>query len=206
MTAPTVPTAAGAAVPSAWRARLAHAAEAEGLLDVTYRVVATPVGDVLVAAAESGVLRVAFEVQGHGLALEELAATVSPRVLAGGRRLDPVVRQLDEYFAGARTRFDVPLDLRLVHGFRGEVVRRLGSVPYGTTVTYAGLAAATGRPAAVRAVGTACARNPLPLLLPCHRVVRSDGAPGQYAGGAAAKRTLLDLERSTTLATADPGA
>ncbi len=178
------------------RARLAADAEHAGLLDVAYRVVGTPVGALLVAAGERGVLRVAFEVQDHDAALTELAARVSPRVLEGGRRLDPVLRELDEYFAGTRTSFDVPVDLRLLDGFRRDVVATLPRVTYGTTASYTTVAALAGRPAAVRAVGTACARNPVPVLVPCHRVVRSDGTPGRYAGGDAAKTTLLTLERA----------
>nr|WP_218887130.1 methylated-DNA--[protein]-cysteine S-methyltransferase [Cellulomonas oligotrophica] len=173
---------------------LVERAAARGLLDVTYRVVDSPVGALLVVGGERGVLRVAFEVQDHEAVLDDVARRVSPRILQGGARLDPVLRELDEYFAGARHRFDVPVDLRLATGFRRDVVAALPDVPYGRTATYAQVAAATGRPRAVRAVGTACARNPVPLLLPCHRVVRSDGTPGQYAGGAPAKRVLLDLE------------
>ncbi|MBO0926610.1 methylated-DNA--[protein]-cysteine S-methyltransferase [Cellulomonas sp. zg-ZUI199] len=177
-------------------ARLVAEAQADGLLDVTYRVVDSPVGRLLVAAGETGVLRVAFEVQGHAAALDDLAARVGPRVLEGGARLDPVLRELDEYFAGRRRTFDVPVDLRLTRGFRRDVVAALTAVPYGATASYRQVATATGRPAAVRAVGTACALNPVPLLLPCHRVVRSDGSPGRYAGGEAAKRTLIGLERA----------
>ncbi|WP_136519965.1 methylated-DNA--[protein]-cysteine S-methyltransferase [Cellulomonas telluris] len=180
-------------------ARLLADAQREGLLDVAYRVVPSPVGDLLIAAGESGVLRVAFAVQDHDAALAELAARVSPRVLEGGRRLDPVLRELDEYFAGTRREFDVPVDLRLLTGFRREVVEALPRVPYGATASYAAVAALTGRPAAVRAVGTACARNPVPLLLPCHRVVRSDGSAGRYAGGEAAKAALLRLEGAAAL-------
>lgn len=176
--------------------RLVALAQRDGLLDVAYRVVDSPVGSVLVAAAESGVLRVAFEVQGHDVALVDLAARVSPRVLEGGTRLDPVLRELDEYFAGTRRTFDVPLDLRLAQGFRREVVAALPRVGYGVTASYGQVAAAVGRPAAVRAVGTACALNPVPLLLPCHRVVRADGSPGRYAGGDDAKRALLAWERA----------
>jgi len=175
--------------------RLVVRAQADGLLDVAYRVVESPVGRLLVAAGESGVLRVAFEVQGHAAALEDLAARVSPRVLEGGARLDAVLRELDEYFAGTRRAFDVAVDLRLARGFRREVVATLPTLRYGATASYAQVAAATGRPAAVRAVGTACALNPVPVLVPCHRVVRSDGSPGRYAGGDAAKRALLALER-----------
>lgn len=177
------------------RARLVARAQAEGLLDVAYRVVDSPVGRLLVAAGEGGVLRVAFETQGHEQVLLDLAARVSPRVLQGGTRLDGVLRQLDEYFEGRRRVLDVPVDLRLATGFRREVVAALSGLAYGTTASYAGLAAAVGRPAAVRAVGTACALNPVPLLLPCHRVVRSDGTAGRYAGGDDAKRALLALER-----------
>lgn len=177
-------------------ARLADEAEVAGLLDVAYRVVDSPVGPLLVAAGERGVLRVAFAVQDHDAALAELATRVSPRVLEGGRRLDPVLRELDEYFAGTRRSFDVPVDLRLLEGFRREVVATLPRVGYGRTASYAAVAALAGRPAAVRAVGTACARNPVPLLVPCHRVVRSDGTPGRYAGGDAAKLALLALERT----------
>lgn len=184
-----------AAVLEALHARLVDRAQSDGLLDVAYRVVATPVGRVLVAAGGSGVLRVAFEAQGLDAALEDLAVRVSPRVLEGGDRLDPVLRELDEYFDGRRTTFDVPVDLRLARGFRRDVVTALPGIGYGTTASYAQVAAALGRPGAVRAVGTACALNPVPLLVPCHRVVRSDGTSGQYAGGPAAKRALLDLER-----------
>ncbi|GIG39384.1 methylated-DNA--[protein]-cysteine S-methyltransferase [Cellulomonas phragmiteti] len=176
-------------------ARLVDSAQTAGLLDVTYRVVDTPVGRLLVAAGERGVLRVAFDVQGHEAALEELAARVSPRVLEGGRRLDPVLRELDEYFAGARRAFDVAVDLRLVAGFRRQVVAALPTVAYGTTASYTEVAGVAGSPRAARAVGTACARNPVPVLLPCHRVVCAGGSPGRYAGGAAAKGTLLELER-----------
>ncbi|QCB93571.1 methylated-DNA--[protein]-cysteine S-methyltransferase [Cellulomonas shaoxiangyii] len=191
----TTTTADGGAL-ARLHARLTSDAERAGLLDVAYRVADSPVGPLLVAAGERGVLRVAFAVQGHDAAIAELAARVSPRVLEGGRRLDPVLRELDEYFAGTRRVFDVPVDLRLLDGFRREVVDTLPRVPYGATASYAAVAALAGRPTAVRAVGTACARNPVPVLVPCHRVVRSDGTPGRYAGGDAAKATLLALERA----------
>ena len=115
-------------------------------------------------------------------------------MLRAPARLDPAARQLEEYFAGRRTAFDLPLDLRLSAGFRRDVLTHLREIGYGTTASYAALAAAAGSPRAVRAVGTACATNPLPVVVPCHRVVRSDGALGSYVGGVAAKRTLLDLE------------
>lgn len=177
------------------RGRLAAAAEAEGILDVAYRTVDTPVGPLLLAATEQGLVRVAYPNQGHDAVLQALADRISPRVLHAPARLDPVVRQLDDYFAGRRRRFDVPLDWRLSAGFRSTVLHHLASdVDYGRTASYAALAALAGNPRAVRAVGTACATNPLPVVVPCHRVVRSDGAIGNYAGGVEAKRTLLDLE------------
>jgi methylated-DNA-[protein]-cysteine S-methyltransferase len=177
------------------RARLAAAAEAEGILDVAYRTVDTPVGPLLLAATEQGLVRVAYPNQGHDAVLQALADRVSPRVLHAPGRLDPVARQLDDYFAGRRRRFEVPLDWRLSTGFRSTVLHHLAvDVDYGHTASYAALAALAGNPKAVRAVGTACATNPLPVVVPCHRVVRSDGAMGNYAGGVEAKRTLLELE------------
>ena len=177
------------------RGRLAAAAEAEGILDVAYRTVDTPVGPLLLAATEQGLVRVAYPNQGHDAVLQALADRISPRVLHAPARLDPVARQLDDYFAGRRRRFDVPLDWRLSTGFRSTVLHHLASdVDYGRTASYAALAALAGNPRAVRAVGTACATNPLPVVVPCHRVVRSDGAIGNYAGGVEAKRALLDLE------------
>ena len=177
------------------QARLAAAAKAEGILDVAYRTVDTPVGPLLLAATEQGLVRVAYPNQGHDAVLQALADRVSPRVLHAPGRLDPVARQLDDYFAGRRQRFDVPLDWRLSTGFRSTVLHHLAiDVDYGHTASYAALAALAGNPKAVRAVGTACATNPLPGVVPCHRVVRSDGAIGNYAGGVEAKRTLLELE------------
>jgi methylated-DNA-[protein]-cysteine S-methyltransferase len=115
-------------------------------------------------------------------------------VLHRPARLDAVARQLDEYFAGRRQRFDLPLDWRLSAGFRRTVLHRLPEIPYGETATYAALAAMAGRPRAIRAVGSACATNPLPVVVPCHRVVRSDGTVGGYLGGVEAKAALLALE------------
>jgi methylated-DNA-[protein]-cysteine S-methyltransferase len=178
------------------RARLAATAEADGILDVAYRTVDTPVGPLLLAATDQGLVRVAYTaVQAEDAVLQSLADRVSPRVLHAPGRLDPVTRQLADYFAGRRRRFDVPLDWRLATGFRATVLHHLATdVDYGHTASYAVLAALAGNPKAVRAVGTACATNPLPVVVPCHRVVRSDGAIGNYAGGVEAKRTLLGLE------------
>lgn len=176
------------------RDRLVTTAEREGILDVAYRTVDSPVGPLLLAATDAGLVRVAFEVQDHEATLAALAAAVSPRILRAPARLDSVARELDEYFAHRRRLFDVPVDLRLAHGFRRDVLDQLPSIGYGRTSSYAEIAAAAGSPRAVRAVGTACALNPVPIVVPCHRVVRSDGSMGRYAGGETAKRTLLDLE------------
>lgn len=181
---------------AALHSRLVERAGGEGLLDVAYRTLDSPLGALLVAATPVGVVRVAFTVQDHEQVLADLAARVSPRVLHAPGVLDVVAHELEEYFAGTRRTFDVALDLRLAQGFRREVVQHLTAVPYGRTASYAAMATEVGRPRAVRAVGTACALNPLPLLLPCHRVVRSDGTPGRYAGGERAKHTLLALERA----------
>lgn len=175
-------------------ARLAAAAERDGLLDVAYRTMDSPVGELLLAATDQGLVRVAFASQDHDAVLAELARAVSPRVLRAPHRLADATRQLDEYFAGRRTVFELPLDLRLATGFRRAVLAHLPEIGYGRTESYAQVAAAAGSPKAVRAVGTACARNPLPLVVPCHRVIRSDGSSGEYAGGVATKRTLLRME------------
>ena len=174
--------------------RLAAAAASAGLLDVAYRTLDTPLGSLLLAATEAGLVRVAFAGQDHAAVLANLAEVVSPRVLRAPRRLDDVARELDEYFAGRRSAFDLPLDFRLAHGFRREVLTHLADIGYGATASYAAVAAATGHPKAARAVGSACRVNPLPVVVPCHRVVRADGSPGKYAGGTDAKRMLLALE------------
>ena len=176
------------------RARLATTAERDGLLDVAYRSIDSPLGSLLLAATPAGLVRVAFEREDHDAVLASLAEIVSPRVLRAPQRTDAVARQLDEYFAGARRTFDVAVDLQLVHGFRRDVIEQLRRITYGTTQSYAAIAAATGHPRAVRAVGSACAHNPVPVVVPCHRVVRSDGSIGQYLGGIDAKEALLALE------------
>ncbi|MDN5767855.1 MAG: methylated-DNA--[protein]-cysteine S-methyltransferase [Humibacillus sp.] len=190
----TVDDPADAGAVSTLRERLAGAASAQGLVDVAFRTVETPVGALLVAATETGVVRIAYPAEGHEAVLKSLSLTIGSRVLRDTRRFDDLCRQLDGYFSGRRRHFEVPLDLRLAHGFRLEVLAHLRTIAYGATETYAVAAAASGRPRAVRAVGTACATNPLPLLVPCHRVVRSDGTMGGYLGGLEAKRFLLDLE------------
>jgi methylated-DNA-[protein]-cysteine S-methyltransferase len=175
--------------------RLAAAALRDGILDVAYRTLDTPVGTLLLAATEQGLVRVAYASENHDSVLQTLADRISPRVLHAPARLDTVAAELDEYFVGRRRSFDVPLDWRLSAGFRRTVLNHLATdIGYGHTATYAKVARLAGNSKAVRAVGTACATNPLPVVVPCHRVVRTDGGIGSYLGGVEAKRTLLTLE------------
>lgn len=176
------------------RATLADRAAASDVLDVAYRTLDTPVGELLLAATPDGLVRLAYPREGHDAVLAALAAEVSPRVLAAPRRLDQAARQLDEYFSRGRRQFDVPVDLRLRSGFRRRVLESLRQLPYGGTVSYGVLAGELGSPRASRAVGSACATNPVPIVVPCHRVVRGDGAIGGYVGGPAVKARLLELE------------
>jgi methylated-DNA-[protein]-cysteine S-methyltransferase len=176
----------------------ADRALARGLVDVAYATMDSPVGPLLLAATPEGVVRVSFAREGFDDVLVALAASISPRVLEAPVRLDTARRQLDEYFAGRRDHFEVALDHRLSRGFRAKALEAVAAIPFGRTGTYASVAAAAGSPRAVRAAGTACATNPIPLLVPCHRVVRSDGTMGRYGGGEAAKRLLLDLEHAAS--------
>jgi methylated-DNA-[protein]-cysteine S-methyltransferase len=176
------------------RVHLAERADEAGLVDVAYRTLDSPVGTLLVAATPAGLVRVAYETEDLDRVLDRLAENVSPRILAAPARLDPVARQLDEYFSQGRRRFDVPVDLSRATEFRRHVLTHLPSISYGRTASYASVAAAVDNPKAVRAVGSACATNPVPLVIPCHRVVRSDGRIGDYVGGPDKKRLLLDLE------------
>ena len=178
------------------RERLGLAAEADGLLDVAYMTIDSPVGMLLLAATPKGLVRVAYDVEDHDRVLETLAQQISPRLLRAPKRLDMAAHELDEYFGKKRRAFDLPLDLSLSRGFRQLVQRRLPEIGYGQTRTYGQVAELVGNPKAVRAVGTACATNPLPVVVPCHRVLRADGTPGGYVGGPAAKMALLRLEAS----------
>ena len=195
MTALPAPAADPAHVASLTR-RVRDTAGRSGLADVAVERHDSPFGPLFVCGTAGGIVRVGLPGDDEDEALAQLAARISPRVL---RTPAPAVtqarRELDEYFAGTRTAFAVPLDWRLTHGFRGDVLHVLADVPYGSTVTYAELAARAGRPAAVRAAGSAMATNPLPLLVPCHRVLRTGGAVGSYRGGTAMKEGLLALER-----------
>jgi methylated-DNA-[protein]-cysteine S-methyltransferase len=174
--------------------RLAAAADRDGILDVAYRTVDTPVGPLLLAATEAGLVRVAYASEGHDAVLEALADRISPRILNAPARLDAPARELDEYFARRRRSFDLRLDWQLSAGFRRAVLSHLPEIGYGHTASYATAASLAGHPKAVRAAASACATNPLPVVVPCHRVIYADGRIGRYLGGPDAKRTLLTLE------------
>ena len=175
-------------------ARLVDAAQREGALDVAYRTIDSPVGTRLLAATELGLVRVAYESEDHDAVLQHLGERISPRILEAPARLDAVSRELDQYFAGRLRTFTAPLDRRLSSGFRLTVLEHLTDIAYGHTASYAAVAELAGNPRAVRAVGTACATNPIPVVVPCHRVLRADGTLGGYLGGSDAKRALLALE------------
>lgn len=178
-------------------ARLAERADEEGLVEVAYATVDTPIGTLLVATTPRGLVRVALPGDGQGFdaVLDQLAAGVSPRLLELPRRTDEARRELDEYFAGRRREFELPLDWRLVHGsFARRLLRNMTKVPYGEAITYAEAAGRAGSPRGSRAAGNALGANPLPVVVPCHRVVRTGGAIGGYGGGPEMKRYLLKHE------------
>ena len=171
-------------------------AAAQGLLDVAYDLADSPVGPLLVAVTERGLYRVAFDPEPEG-EVERLARTYGARVLRSPGPLAAARHQLDDYFERRRRRFDLAVDLAAVPGFQRLVLEELARVPYGDTSTYGGLAARIGRPRAARAVGGALNRNPVPIVLPCHRVVGAGGSLVGYGGGVERKRALLDLEGAT---------
>jgi methylated-DNA-[protein]-cysteine S-methyltransferase len=173
--------------------RFRDAAAAEGLLDVAYELHDTPVGRLFVAVTEHGVCEISYDADAEGEA-ERLARSFGTRVLRSPRPTDEVRRQLDEYFAGKRREFELEVDLRPAREFGRIVLEELARVPYGELTTYGTLAVRAGRPRAARAVGTVMNRNPVPIVLPCHRVVGSSGSLVGYAGGLDRKRTLLELE------------
>ena len=184
--------------PAEWerlRGELAGEAEREGLVDVAYERHETPLGTILVGATRDGLVRVGLPSEDAREVLAELARRISPRVLRSSREsLAQVRRELDEYFGHGRRDFTTPLDWRLVGGFRRDVLRATARIPYGSTASYREIAAGAGSPNAVRAAGTALATNPLPIVVPCHRVLRTGGGLGQYRGGPDAKAWLLQLE------------
>ena len=174
-----------------------EAAGAASLIDVAYVEHATPVGTLLLAATPRGLVRVAYADEDGSIeaSLSALARSLSPRVIAAPRRLDAARRELDEYFTGARDRFAVPLDWRLTHGFGRRVLRSTARIPYGSVSSYGQVATAAGSPRGSRAAGNALGANPLPIVVPCHRVLHSGGGLGGYTGGVERKLTLLAIER-----------
>lgn len=173
---------------------IAARAEAEGLVDVAYAETDSPIGTLLVAVTDRGLVQVGWQDSDHEALLDRLAATVGPRVLELPARLDRVRRELDEYFAGRRRSFDLALDWRLTDGFTRKVLTETAAIPFGETRTYAELAAAVGSPRAFRAAGSALGANPIPIVVPCHRVLRTGGGIGGYGGGLESKRALLEIE------------
>ena len=177
--------------------QLATRAAEEGLLDVAYATMDSPLGELLVAATDRGLVRVGLPGQPLDSVLAQLADGVSPRVMSYPRRLDEARRELDQYFAGKRERFELRVDWRLSHqGFYRRVLRETAKVPFGEVITYGQAAKRAGSPRAFRAAGTALGSNPVPIVVPCHRVVRSGGDLGNYGGGPEMKRFLLELEHA----------
>jgi methylated-DNA-[protein]-cysteine S-methyltransferase len=183
------------AVPDALDRRFRDAAAAAGLLDVSYDVTDSPVGPLFVALSDRGLCRIVYDPEPERHA-DELARIFGARVLRTPKALDPVRRELDEYFEGRRTTFDLPVDLRGRAEFTRVVLDQLAQVPFGQVTTYGELAARAGRPRAARAVGTVMNRNPIPIVLPCHRVIGASGDLVGYGGGLDRKRKLLDLEHA----------
>jgi methylated-DNA-[protein]-cysteine S-methyltransferase len=174
--------------------RLAERASEEGLLDVAYTSTDSPFGPLLLAGTPRGLVRVGLPNQDDDELLIELSERVSPRVLEAPARFEEVRRELDLYFEGSLDRFELPLDWRLSEGFRRRVLRAIAAIPYGQTRSYTEMATRAGNERAVRAAGTACGRNPIPIVVPCHRVLRNSGALGGYGGGLPMKEALLKLE------------
>ena len=175
--------------------RLAARAYEEGLLDVAYTVEDSPVGPLLLASTGRGLVELGYEADKElDFMLERLATKVSPRVLEAPARLDPVRRELEEYFEGKRLDFDIPLDWSLTKGFTRRVLRATAKVPYGEVSTYRQVATKAGNERAVRAAGNALGANPIPIVVPCHRILRTGGSLGGYGGGVPRKEFLLRLE------------
>ena len=179
---------------------IAAAAEAAGLLDIAYATTDSPLGRLLLATTPAGLVRLAYlEGQDEDTLLEELSVKVSPRALAVPRKLDEPRRELDQYFSGNRDRFEVALDWRLVRGFGRRVLEATARVPFGSVSTYKQVATEAGSPRASRAAGNALGANPIPIIVPCHRILHSTGGLGGYTGGLERKRTLLAIEGRETL-------
>ncbi len=180
--------------PARVMAELSKRAQVAGILDVAYATLDSPLGELLVAVTPRGLVRIAYPGGGDDAVLAELAERVSPRVLLAPERTDAVRRELDEYFNGERRKFSTPVDWSLVHGFAQGVLRATARVPFGETATYRQVAEAAGSPRASRAAGNALGSNPIPIVVPCHRVLHSGGGLGGYSGGLERKRALLTIE------------
>jgi methylated-DNA-[protein]-cysteine S-methyltransferase len=181
------------AVPKTLDRRFRQAAADSGLVDVSFDVADTPIGPLLLAVTERGLCRISYDPEPER-ETDELARTFGVRVLRAPRKVDLVRRELEEYLEGRRRDFDLPVDLRGRTGFARDILEHLARVPYGEVTTYGTLAAQAGNPRAARAVGMIMNRNPIPIVLPCHRVVGSTGSLVGYGGGLDRKRLLLDLE------------
>lgn len=176
------------------RSALARRAADNGLLDVGYGTYDSPLGPLTVMVTPRGLVRLSYPGEGIAAQLDELADRVSPRILEAPERTDAVRRQLDEYFGGARHTFEVPIDWRLVRGFAASVLRATARIPFGSVSSYREVAAEAGSPKAYRATGNALGSNPVPIVVPCHRVLHAGGGLGGYTGGLDRKRFLLRLE------------
>lgn len=180
--------------PDALYARLGERAEAAGLVDIAFTTVDSPLGTLLAATTKKGLIRLSYESANPDASLEHLAATVSPRIVEVPARLDDVRRELDEYFEGRRRRFDVPIDWSFAGGFVQKVLKATARIPFGSVSSYGQIALKAGSPGASRAAGNALGSNPMPIVVPCHRVLRTGGAIGGYTGGLHRKEFLLHLE------------
>ena len=192
MTALTPPTVDAGAL----AARVAALAAEEGVADIAYAQVDTPAGRLVAARTEHGLVRLAYEDCNGGVdaVLEALAARLSPRIVEAPARLDDARRELDEYFAGRRREFDLPIDWALTTPFARRVLQATAAIPFGQTSTYASIAAAAGSPRGARPTGNALGANPIPIVVPCHRVLASGGGLGGYTGGLSRKELLLGIE------------
>jgi methylated-DNA-[protein]-cysteine S-methyltransferase len=180
--------------PAAFATRLGERAAAAGLVDVAVGTLDSPLGPLTAMVTEIGLVRLSYGGETIDQQLDELSARISPRILRHGTRTDEVRRQLDEYFAGDRRAFDVPIDWRLVRGFAGAVLQATAAIPFGSVSSYRAIADRAGSPNAYRAAGNALGSNPVPIVVPCHRVLHAGGGLGGYTGGLDRKRYLLELE------------
>ena len=176
------------------RADLSRRAAGEGVLDVAYGTADSPLGPLTVVVTRRGLVLLSYAHDAVDEQLDEIASRISPRILASPERTDTVRRQLDEYFSGSRHGFDVPIDWRLVRGFAGDVLRATARIPFGSVSSYREVATEAGSPNAYRAAGNALGSNPIPIVVPCHRVLHAGGGLGGYTGGLERKRFLLHLE------------